>query len=270
MDLTTISERILDSNFSMEIIHSEEDVVNSPPSDVDAELTHYGILGMKWGVRRTQEQLGHRKKRDRRYEDETDQQYQARMERESRERTAKTTAKSQERQQKARIKAEADIQKRQLKSQERQQKLQIKAQERQRRDQREEQARQRKDQASKKSKTKTITDPIKTMTDQELNDAINRLRREAEYKQLTRKPDGILKKTVKGAGKVGGGVLLAVGKNIVTRQLSDIGNQKADAYLKKHGLKKDGSNADSKKGKSSETTNDEILTRIMLLEEKNN
>lgn len=32
-------------------------------------LMHYGILGMKWGVRRTPEQLGHRRKADTRSDD---------------------------------------------------------------------------------------------------------------------------------------------------------------------------------------------------------
>lgn len=287
MTLEELSKKILDGEFDEEIDHSDEDPAETEPVDEETQptdesdslthydvqftdesdsLEHYGIPGMKWGVRKDRKV----RRRDRRYEGESDQEYQNRMQRESAERIAKTQAKQKTQSEKRAARERAQTQKRMLKSQERQQKMQIKAQEekdeqlrKEQKEQRERQKEEAKKAANKKSKTKTnVGDPVKMMSDQELNDAINRLRREQEYKNLTKKPDGLLMKSVKGVGKVGGGILVSVGKNIVTRQLSDIGNQKADAYLKKHGLKKETSNNQNQPKKE-----DEILDRIALLEE---
>ena len=49
MTAIEISEKILDGTFDQEIQHAEES--NSPPSDYKI-LTHYGVKGMKWGVRK--------------------------------------------------------------------------------------------------------------------------------------------------------------------------------------------------------------------------
>lgn len=271
-----ISERILNDGFGLEIQHNEQSEENQNGT---SEFQHYGVLGMKWGIRK-----------DRKRKDETPQEYQARMNRESAERTAKIQAKSKADSERRAIAERAATQRRQLKSQQKIAKMQLKSQEKEKAAIRKSQEKERKKQAEadarareEQTKQNRQNDPdkksktsggVKSMSDQELRDAILRLRAEKEYQQMMKKPDGFLKKTAKGIGKTGGGMLLSVGKNIAVKQLSDIGNAKADAYLKKKGIKKDpAKEAEDKKAAAEQAwkaqygnVDSSILSQLYLLE----
>lgn len=55
MTVSDVSDKILDENFGLDLMHSEE--INSSPSDISVKsvLTHYGVKGMKWGIRKEYE-----------------------------------------------------------------------------------------------------------------------------------------------------------------------------------------------------------------------
>lgn len=302
MTLEELSERILNDNFGTEVVHSDEDPPKETFLDNTTEfLEHYGVKGMKWGVRKKRKPTGKKKSgsvlktlenlsrgKNRRYPGETNAEYQKRMERESQERIAKIAAKeaanqqkrtlkSQEKQKKTqedeqmkRIKeqikaqerkdaiqrsAQEKQQKRMLKSQERQNKESIKSQERKEQENRKAQEKIRKDQEAERKRVekqqkresrenaKTASKPVKarTLTDKELNDAIQRLRNEQTYKQLSLQNKSLPKKTIIKAATIGGGILLAVGTAVAKKQLTDVGNQKASEFLEKKGLLKAGS-----------------------------
>lgn len=223
IDLETLSNRYL---------NDPEDIISSDNSTDDDFLEHYGVPGMKWGIRKDRKSSGTKKKsstvkkdkstsifrgKNRRYPNESAAQYNARMKRESEERIAKINAKQQ-----------AASEKRTLKSHEKIAKMQIKSEEKQRAE----------EAARKNPTTKVDTKKtVKNMSDQEIRDAIARFRLEQEYKNEQRKANdmtsGLMKKTLKGAAVVGGGILLSVGKEVVKNQLTDIGNQQLDKYLVK-------------------------------------
>lgn len=279
-----LSEMILDGTFG-ELSHSNRFVVDEnqngiieaiDTTDEPDFLSHYGVLGMKWGVRKERKRKG-----------ETEEQYQARLNRQSAERIAKTQAKAalksqkmvikqqekKERQlvkdkvaeEKRQIKEREDSQKRLLKSQEKIASAQIKSQAKKEAEERKarEQEKKERDKASKNEKSKQKTesnfekgkkakDPSK-MTDQEVYDAIARMKLDQEYKRLAQKEKGVLRSTAEST-------LLKVGANVAYTQLSkyaNVGIDKVAEKIKKRGKKATAKVFDSPDFKKSQTTGEQ-------------
>ncbi|MBD5135256.1 MAG: hypothetical protein HDT39_04745 [Lachnospiraceae bacterium] len=163
------------------------------------------------------------------------------MNRESAERRAKTEAKARAASEKRLIKEREASQKRTLKSQEKIASMQIKAQQKKEAEQRKAQAKsekERRKQSGEDKKTKSNLEKdkkaqsFKTMSDQEVRDAIARMKLEKEYRDMAKKPDSFLKKSLKKvAATLVGGTMLAVGKAVLTKQLTTIGNEKVEKVI---------------------------------------
>lgn len=243
MTIEELSERILDEV----ILHSDipEETIDkfievglpNPifPDELENAIAHYGVLGMKWGVRK-----------DRKREDESDQQYKDRMDRESRERMAKADRKARAKEQKRSLRSQERIEKIRTKTQLKQTQKQIDAQTKQReaqqKQQEKQQAKQEKERRKQEKKNSLVTrktKPTATMSDKELNDAINRLRNEKAFKEASKKPDSLGKKALKAAVF---GLAIPIGATIVKTQLTDLGQDyaqmKTDAFRKKHNITK--------------------------------
>lgn len=219
MDVETISRMILDASFhppddNLDRIIEQDGFITDP--DV---IQHYGILGMRWGIRRTPEQLGHTiEKRPKGHrQGETRQEYAERMRREERERQAKRAEKSEKRQ----IKAQAKEQQRELRSREKREARVLKSQEKE--NQRKiEEARRQAEKESKKTKAahsgKQAKVDVRGLSDEELAAAIRRLQMEKQYKDLARKPDSPAVK---------------MAKNIATSAATQVASKYVAAYATK-------------------------------------
>lgn len=231
MDKETITRRILDtSDFidkpedeeTADLEHSDnnsEEIIDTPDT-TDNSFAHYGILGMKWGVRRTPAQLGHKTKevRPKGYRrGETSKEYAERMRREERERDAKRATASEKRQ----IKAQAKEQERELRSREKREARVLRSQEKARRLefglQKQKQAKENVKSNAAKSPTRAKID-TKLMTDEQLQAAIRRLQMERQYKELARKPDS---------------PVIKLGKSIASSAATQVASKYVAAYATK-------------------------------------
>lgn len=234
MTVEELSNRIIRGD-----LFSEEGRYICTQNDYDSantNIVHYGVLGMKWGVRK-----------DRKRKGETDQQYKDRMDRESRERQAEKDRKARSKDQKRSLKAQERQQKRVLRSQERTEKARQKAelaktkanldaQAKQRRDLQKQlekqEARKRKDakKAKEKKSSKGEVKPISLMTDDELNAAINRINLEKNYKKAKKNPGAF--------GKVAATILIPVGTEVVKKTLTRVADKKIREAESKYKAKK--------------------------------
>lgn len=227
MTVEELSERIINGTFSE----------FSQDNTSDNEFAHYGVLGMKWGVRKDRQRKG-----------ETDQQYKDRLDRQSRERQAEADRKARSKDQKRQLKAQEKDKKRMLKSQERIEKARLKsqlnttkanlkAQEKQRKEvqkQYEKQEEQKRKEAAKQKSKKTSKKeaiPVSMMSDEDLRAAINRINMEKQYKDATKKKPGILSKTAKA-------VVVPVGLAVVKGQLTKMANEQISTLSEKRKAKK--------------------------------
>lgn len=243
MDADTIARMILDASFKVEDPEPEDDptdlahadnasqtVDTSDSADGPDTLSHYGILGMKWGVRRTPEQLGHttKEKRPKGYRrGETSKEYAERMKREEREKAAKRAEASEKRQ----IRAQAKEQKRELKSREKREARVLRSQEK---EQRLQFGLQKQKQEKEQVKTKAAKTPsrakidTKMMTDEELQAAIRRLQMERQYKDLAKKPDNP-------AVKLGKSIMTSAATQVASKYIAAYATKGVEELIKKSG-----------------------------------
>lgn len=224
IDQETLSNMILDGTFG-EFSHNDSSNQNG-----SGELIHYGILGMKWGVRRTPEQLGNKRKRN-----ESAAERKVRLEREFEERTQKRNIKDNARSEKMQLKATKAV----LKSQEKERKDAQKLERLQQKTEAERLKYQRqqektKQEELKKKKTNSTKKDVKSMSDQEIRDAIQRLQLEQQYKTLIKKKQPII--------EFGKRIVVGSAETIAKQQIAKYANQGIEhlmANKSKNSSKKD-------------------------------